>query len=52
MIFSAAGLFLLVLACLTLGACIGMCVMAMCRVSAEIERSEPHERQNHYRAGA
>jgi len=44
MIFSAAGLFLLVLACLTLGACIGMCVMAMCRVRAITQENGHDER--------
>ncbi|MHC1760429.1 MAG: hypothetical protein AB9917_13150 [Negativicutes bacterium] len=43
MIISLAGLFLLVLACLSLGACAGMVVMALCRVSAEESRREEAE---------
>lgn len=40
MFISFAVLFLLVLACLSLGACAGMVVMALCRVSAEESRRE------------
>jgi len=43
MFISLAVLFLLVLACLSLGACVGMVVMAMCRVSAEEARREEAE---------
>lgn len=35
MIISFAGLFLLVIACLSVGCAGGMVIMALCRVSAE-----------------
>lgn len=43
MFISLAVLFLLVLACMSLGACAGMVVMALCRVSAEESRREEAE---------
>ena len=44
MIISLAGLFLLVLACLSLGFCDGMVIMALCKVSAEeTKRNEAEE---------
>lgn len=48
MFISFAVLFLLVLACLSLGACVGMVVMAMCRVSAEEARREESEGLGEY----
>ena len=43
MFISLAVLFLLVLACMSLGACAGMVVVALCRVSAEESRREEAE---------
>ena len=48
MFISFAVLFLLVLACLSLGACVGMVAMAMCRVSAEEARREESEGLGEY----
>ena len=46
MILSLAGLGLLVLACLSLGGCVGMVVMAVCRISAEERKQEEMEELN------
>ena len=43
MFLSLAGLFILVLACLSLGMCAGMVVMALCKVSAEETKREEAE---------
>ena len=48
MFISLAVLFLLVLACMSLGACAGMVVMALCRVSAEESRREESEGLGEY----
>ena len=42
------GLFLIVLASLAIGACIGMVLMALCRISSEESRRE--ERQENAQA--
>ena len=45
MYVSMAGLFLIVLACLSFGCCVGVLVMAMCKVSAisDDELTEPRK---------
>lgn len=43
MIISYVGLCLLVFTCLVIGACVGLVVMAMCKVSAAVTQENGHD---------